>query len=39
MNPALLLDEYLSPSAVIILFFTSIRVINNIQNEVRNVES
>jgi hypothetical protein len=32
VNLALLLDEYLSPSAVIILFFTSIRVINNVKN-------
>jgi hypothetical protein len=37
-NLVFLLDEYLSPSAVITLSFISIRVIDNARNEVRNEE-
>ena len=38
MNPAFLLDDYLSPSALNHLSFISVRVISNGQNEVRNEE-
>jgi hypothetical protein len=38
MKLALLRDEYLSPFAVIIRFFTSIRVINNARNGVCDEE-